>query len=418
MEPRYARYVWLTDARALPPPKPLAAWLAGRTPDPDAVTVGLVDAGAEGVSGGTRGVDALAVVDTGLSPAGLTATVRAGADDLIDLAEPEDCWRRRLARLVDLAAMRREAVRRRTTAAAFRNRARGALPPATERPPVLFVGAAGGDQLQVVDALSGWTVPAYAETAAHACRHLDRGLYTAVVMTDIADAATLEATLTPLVAVEGPSAPTFVVVRPAPADYAAEHAIRLGAHEVLERGLPGDLVQRRLVGAVQAAALRVELREHQAFAGALDPITGRLEHGPFHAHVQELLRLGVHPRAALVAVRLDGLDDLNREAGFAAGDRALAAAGRGLARCVRAHDVVGRVDGAGFAIWVEPITEAALAALAARIEERVRRDTLGDVGPPIRARIGWARPEPGDDAIGLGRRARDAARRSLLRAAG
>jgi diguanylate cyclase (GGDEF)-like protein len=344
--------------------------------------------------------------------------MRTGADDLIDLGEPEARWAQRLARLVDLGAMRREAARRRTTAAAFRNRVPGAPPPATERPPVLFVGAAGGDQLQVVDALSGWTVPAYAETTAHACRHLERGLYTAVVVTDIADYATLDATLTPLVAVEGPSAPSFVVVRPPHADYDATGADRLGAHEVLERGLPVDLIQRRLVRAVQEAALRVELREHQAFAGALDPITGRLEHGAFHAHVQELLRLGVHPHAACIAIRLDGLDALNREAGFAAGDRTLAAVGHALGRCVRAGDVVGRVDGAGFALWIEPIADEALTELARRIEERVRRDTVGDAGPPVRAHIGWARPEPGDDAIALARRARDAARRTLLRAAG
>jgi GGDEF domain-containing protein len=187
---------------------------------------------------------------------------------------------------------------------------------------------------------------------------------------------------------------------------------------VLEPGTPVDLIQRRLVRAVQEAALRLELREHYAFAGAHDAVTGRLEHGAFHAHVEELLRLGAHPRAALVAVRLDGLDAVNREAGFAAGDRVLGAAGHGLGRCVRAGDVVGRVGGAGFAIWVEPVGDDGLTALAARLEERVRRDTVADAGPPVCARIGWARPEPGDDAIALGRRARDAARRTLLRAAG
>jgi GGDEF domain-containing protein len=417
MEPRHARFVWLTDARGLAPPEPLATWLAGREPDPDGVTVGLLDAGSGGVTETSPRLGALAVVDVGLSPAGLAATMRAGADDLIDPSEPAARWRQRLAHLVDLAAMRREAARRRATAAIFRHRVHAAPPPVRERPPVLFVGRAGGDQLQVVDALSGWTVPAYAETVAHACRHLDRGLYTAVVVTDIAGAGALAAALGPLVAIEGPSAPSFVVVRPADAEYGAEHAFRLGAHEVLERDLPGDLIQRRLVRAVQEAALRVELREHRAFAGAIDPITGRLEHGAFHAHVQELLRLGAHPRAALVAVRLDGLDEVNREAGFATGDRALAAAGHGLGRCVRAGDVVGRVDGAGFAVWVEPIAEPGLADFAARVEERLRRDTVADAGPPIRARIGWARPEPGDDAIALSRRARSAARRSLLPAA-
>lgn len=420
METRHARFVWLPDARGLAPPEPLASWLAERTPDPDAVAIGLVDArgGPDSDVVTSERVAACAVVDTGLTAGALAATTRSGADDLIDLGEPERRWRHRLTRLVDLAAMRREAARRRTTAMAFRHRVHGTKPPTIERPPVLFVGAAGGDQLQVVDALSGWTVPAYAETPTHACRHLDRGLYTTVVVSDIAEGAALDATLTPLAAVEGPSAPSFVVVRPSGADYAAELAFRLGAHEVLEPGTPVDLIQRRLVRAVQEAALRLELREHYAFAGAHDPVTGRLEHGAFHAHVEELLRLGAHPRAALVAVRLDGLDAVNREAGFAAGDRVLGAAGHGLGRCVRAGDVVGRVGGAGFAIWVEPVGDDGLTALAARLEERVRRDTVADAGPPVCARIGWARPEPGDDAIALGRRARDAARRTLLRAAG
>ncbi len=420
MEPRHARFAWLTDGRRLPPPSALADWLAARTPDPDAVPIALVDARAGGdprVDGAAR-ADAVAVVASGLDAGGLAATMRYGADDLVDLADDEARWRHRLARLVDLASMRREAGRRRATAAAFRHRAHGTPPPVNERPPVLFVGAAGGDQLRVVDALSGWTVPAYAETAAHARRHLEHGLYTAVVLSDLADAAALEANLAPLVAVEGPSAPTFVVVRSRASTYGAAAAHRLGAHEVLEPNLPIDLVQRRLVRAVQEAALRVELRDQHAFAGALDAVTGRLEHGAFHAHVEALLRAGAHPRAALVAVRLDGLDEINREAGFAAGDRALAAAGRGLARSVRASDVVGRVDGAGFALWVEPTGEDGLVTLAARIEERLCRDTGGDAGPPLRARIGWARPETGDDAIALARRAREAARRTLLRAAG
>ncbi|NBB71123.1 MAG: diguanylate cyclase [Alphaproteobacteria bacterium] len=420
MEPRHARFVWLTDGRRLPPPAALADWLAALAPDPDAVPIALVDAraGDDPRAGAETRFEALAVVAGGLDPGGLAATMRYGADDLIDLADGDARWHHRLARLVDLASMRREAGRRRATAAAFRHRAQGTPPAVNERPPVLFVGAAGGDQLRVVDALSSWTVPAYAETAAHARRHLERGLYTAVVLSDLADAATLEATLAPLVAVEGPSAPTFVVVRTRASTYGAETAHHFGAHEVLEPNLPVDLVQRRLVRAVHEAALRVELRDQHAFAGALDAVTGRLEHGAFHAHVEALLRAGVHPRAALVAVRLDGLDEINREAGFAAGDRALAAAGRGLARCVRASDVVGRVDGAGFALWVEPLGDDGLATLAARVEERVGRDTGGDAGPPLHARIGWARPEAGDDAITLARRARDAARRTLLRAAG
>ena len=417
MQTRHARFVWITDDRDRPPREPLAAWLAQRPSDPQAVAVGLLDATAEVTLQPPAEVDALAVVDTGPTDAGSATATRTGADDVVDLHEPEARWRERLARLVDLAAMRREARRRRATAAVFN--ARGpAVAPASERPPVLFVGPAGGDQLQVVDALSGWTVPAYAETTAHAARHLEQGRYTAVVVTGVADASALEATLVPLARVEGPSAPSFVVVRPARAGFDQELAFRLGAHEVLEPGLAVDLVQRRLTRAVREAALRAALREHDAFAGALDPLTGRLEHGAFHAHVQELLHPDPPSRAALVALRLDGLDQLNRDVGFAAGDRCLAAVGHGLARSVRAGDVVARVDGAGFAVWVETIDDAALTELAARLEARVRRDTAGEMGPAVHVRIGWARPEPGDDALALARRARDAARRTLLRAAG
>lgn len=420
MEPRHARFIWLAGARGLAPPEPLAGWLAGRTVDPDAAPVGLVDAraGLEPGLGATVPSDALAVVDAGAGEAALAAASRLGADDLIDLTEPDGRWRHRLAQLADLAQMRREAGRRRATAVAFSNRPPAPPAPTTERPPVLFVGAAGGDQLLVVDALSGWTVPAYAGTVEHGRRHLENGLYAAVVASDLVDARALEATLAPLVTIEGPSAPSFVVVRPRRAPYGAELAFRLGAHEVLERDLPIDLIQRRLARAVQDAALRIELREHHAFAGAADPVTGRVDHGAFHAHVEQLLRLGAHPTAALVAVSLDGLDEVNRAAGFAAGDRALAAIGHGLARALRAVDCLGRLGGASFGVWIEPIDDAALEELAARLGDRVRRATAGDAGPPVTARVGWARPQPGDDALTLTRRARDEARRTLLRATG
>jgi diguanylate cyclase (GGDEF)-like protein len=420
MEPRHARFLWLAGTRGLAPPAPLAAWLGERGPTPDAAPVTLVDARAadDANLGVGAAAEAVAVVDGEGGAGAIDLTMRLGADDLIDLREPEPCWRRRVAHLVDLAQMRREARRRHATVRAFRNRAAAVAPPATERPPVLFVGAAGGDQLRVVDALSGWTVAAYAETTAHARRHLEGGLYAAVIISDIADAATLEATLGELVTIEGPSAPSFVVVQPRHARFGAEHAFALGAHDVMAAGLAVDLVQRRLARAVQEAALRLELREHDAFAGMHDAVTGRVEHGAFHAHLDTLLRAAPHPDAVLACVSLDGLDGLNRAAGFAAGDRALAAVGHALSRTVRPVDVVGRLGGARFAIWFEPMAEAALADVARRLTESAKRATLGDAGPPLGVRVGFARPETGDDAIALARRAEESARRTLLGAAG
>jgi len=419
MDPRHARFVWLTSRHGAVPPEPLASWLADRSADPDAVVVGLIDTWADDpLPMATERPTATAVVATGVAEAALTQTLRLGADELVDLSEPQERWRRRLAYLGDLAAMRREAVRRRNTASAFRNRVRSAPPPATERPPILFVGAAGGDQLAIVDALVGWTVAAYAQSVNHARRHLETGIYAAVIITDVAAAEALEATLAPLVAVEGPGAPSFVVVSPRDATFSAEYAFAMGAHEVLERALPCDLLQRRRARAVQDAALRLDLREQTAFADARDVVSGRVDHGAFHAHLDGLLRTAPHPSAALVAVVLEGLDEVNREAGYAAGDRAIGAVGHALARGVRAVDLVGRLGGGAFGIWIEPASDADLEALASRLQQRVRVAVTGDAGPALTGRIGWARPEPGADALALGRRAKAHARRTLLRAAG
>lgn len=419
MEPRHARFLWLAGTRGLGPPEPLASWLGERTHDPDAVGVALVDARtSEETPAREIAGEALAVVAEEPNARALELTMRSHADDLIDLTEPAAGWRRRLVHLADLAQMRREARRRRASATAFHNRPHAVAPPAVERPPVLFVGAAGGDQLRVVDALSGWTVAAYAQSTPHACRHLENGLYAAVILSDVHTPAALEAALAPLTAIEGPSAPSFVVVRARDAVFDVDHAFALGAHDVLDADLEVDLVQRRLARAVQDAALRIELREHEPFAGARDRVTGRVGHGAFHTHVEALLRAAPHPGAALVTVTLDGLDAVNREAGFAAGDRALAAAGHGLVRVIRPVDYLGRIGGATFAIWMESMPDAALPDLAARLSARIRRDTLAEAGPPLAPRVGWARPEPGDDATALTRRARDAARHTFLRAAG
>jgi len=85
---------------------------------------------------------------------------------------------------------------------------------------------------------------------------------------------------------------------------------------------------------------------------------------------------------------------------------------------VRAVDLVARIGGASFAVWVEPLPEEALPILALRLQRCVHAATAGEAGPAVSARVGWARPKAGDDAIALTRRARTAARRTLLSATG
>jgi diguanylate cyclase (GGDEF)-like protein len=359
-------------------------------------------------------IDGFAVVATNADGAAIDLASRLGAADLVDYGEAAALWQHRLASLSTFALLKRETRRRREAAVAYFNRPTAAPEPLTVRPPVLFVGRPGPHKLAAVDALTGWSVAAYAETSAHARRHLETGVYAAVMLTDIVSVEDLDRQLVPLAAVEGPGTPSFVVFRQRDAAFTAADAHDRGAAEVLEWSLPRDLMQRRLATAIEAASLRHDLRDDAAFAAAVDPISRRLGHSAFHVYLQDQL-VHASPRAAFLALALDNLDTINREAGFAAGDRALAAAGHALSRGVRAEDATGRLDGASFGVWFADIGDADMAQVARRLQRRVVRAWSGDAGPPLTARIGWARASAGEDALALTRRARAEARRALLR---
>jgi GGDEF domain-containing protein len=228
----------------------------------------------------------------------------------------------------------------------------------------------------------------------------------------------LERALVPLIAAAASGVPAFVVMRSLGAAFTSEDAFALGADEVMEATLPRDLVRYRLRRSLREAELRRRLRADATFAAATDPVSGRLGHGAFHAIIADALRATPFPaRGALVAITLDGLDAVNRDVGFAAGDRAIAAAGVASAREVRAEDCVGRLGGATLGIWLGDISDADVISLGERVQAATRRAWLEGDGPPLDARIGWARPSVGDDALTLSRRARAEARRTLLRMA-
>ncbi len=415
MQPRHIHAVWYPARPDGPPPPALAEWLAGCTDDPDAPTLALIDGRADPAdlpAVGSR-IDGFAVVAASGDEAASDLASRLGAADLVDLGEAPELWQHRLAELTGLAHLRCETRRRHDVAVAYFNRHAPAPEPLAVRPPVLFLGLPGPHKLAAVDALTGWSVAAYAETSAHARRHLETGVYAAVILTDLVTVDDLDRQLVPLAAVEGPGAPSFIVFRQRDALFAAAEAYRRGAAEVLDWSLPRDLMQRRLATAIEAASLRRVLRDNTAFTGAIDPISGRLGHSALHVYLQSQLDHAA-PHAAFMALALDNLDAINREAGFAAGDRALAAAGHALSRGVRAEDAIGRLDGASFGVWFADIADANLASMGRRLQERIARASRGDAGPALAARVGWARPLRGEDALALTRRARAEARRALL----
>jgi GGDEF domain-containing protein len=426
MVPRRARFLWYPGPQARPAPPALAAWLEANHDDAGAASVALIaDRSTSWADAPVpRRDERLAAAIVAQHVEGGTATLASsvGADDVIGLDEGPAMIEARLRRLADTAVLRAEAKRRQRIARSFE-------PPAPvqrrsgdrrqpERPAVLFVGSAGGDQLKAVDALSGWSMAAYAETIEQAVRHWQMAEYRAVVVTGLAKRAELVALLSRFGEALAPGWPSLVVMRPPHADYDPCDAIALGADDVVAISDPQDLIHQRLARAVEDADLRTSLRRHRGFERAIDAVSGELGYSAFHAYVADRLATDTAPHSALLAVELDGLDRLNLERGFVAGDAALRSVAARLRSRVRAEDVLARIGGAAFGLWIDHIRGEDLPTVALRLQEVVARAAAGDGLAGLTARIGWALPHllAGRNALMLSHEARAQARRHGLRA--
>ena len=129
---------------------------------------------------------------------------------------------------------------------------------------------------------------------------------------------------------------------------------------------------------------RVAEEERRLFARATtDPLTGLLNRAAFEDRARsELVRAGRTGRSiALAMLDLDHFKSFNDRYGHPAGDAALAAVARAIARAVRGIDAAGRYGGEEFIVLlVEADVDAALPAL-----ERIRA-AVAALGPPRVAR--------------------------------
>ncbi|HEX7614165.1 MAG TPA: GGDEF domain-containing protein [Thermoanaerobaculia bacterium] len=141
------------------------------------------------------------------------------------------------------------------------------------------------------------------------------------------------------------------------------------------------------VGFVVFTALllpRVAEQERRLFTRATtDPLTGLLNRAAFEERAQaEIARAGRTGRSlALAMLDLDHFKTFNDRHGHPAGDAALTAVARSIARTVRGIDAAGRYGGEEFIVlFVEADAEAALPAL-----DRIR-SAVAALGPPRIAR--------------------------------
>ncbi len=136
---------------------------------------------------------------------------------------------------------------------------------------------------------------------------------------------------------------------------------------------------------------------------AHDPLTGLANFAFFAAYLDALLACGGHG-LPLLGIHLGRLDEVNRDAGFAAGNLLLRRAGRVLRQGCRSEDFIARISGGSFACLPSAATEEGAEAMQRRLLRLfTSEEQLGKPQPPVIARYELRRS---DDVLGAIRRLR------------
>ncbi|MCB0916965.1 MAG: EAL domain-containing protein [Actinobacteria bacterium] len=110
---------------------------------------------------------------------------------------------------------------------------------------------------------------------------------------------------------------------------------------------------------------------------AIDPLTGLPNRAGFETSVRGIID-GQHvqgPQVGMMFIDLDGFKEVNDTWGHRAGDEVLRIVARRISHALRASDLLARVGGDEFAVWVDGITgRGEIEAVAARITATLDRD--------------------------------------------
>jgi diguanylate cyclase (GGDEF)-like protein len=177
----------------------------------------------------------------------------------------------------------------------------------------------------------------------------------------------------------------------------------------------GSRIERRVVAMVErfaayaALALRnARLMEEVRHLAVTDPLTGLANRRSFEEALDRELERAARndEQVTLVMLDLDGFKALNDEHGHQAGDEALRAVGRALAKHARAFDTPARYGGEEFAVILPSCTSRQ----ALVVGERLRRSVSAiDVAVRLTASAGAATfPQHAGDAESLIRAADEA----------
>jgi diguanylate cyclase (GGDEF)-like protein len=133
-----------------------------------------------------------------------------------------------------------------------------------------------------------------------------------------------------------------------------------------------------------------------------DPLTGTLNRLALDEMATGLFQRAAPPVGAVLMIDVDHFKTINDRFGHAGGDRMLAALARGIGRCLREGDVLGRVGGEEFLVLLPGIGIDDALALAERLRMAVARLQVVLEGEPQSATvsIGAAARETSDTEPG------------------
>lgn len=156
---------------------------------------------------------------------------------------------------------------------------------------------------------------------------------------------------------------------------------------------------------ISRSARLAELAAELDRANRVDDLTGLLNRKTFLAEARRLLARGDGHGATgtMLFIDADHFKALNDTFGHAMGDAVLREIGAVLGSCVRDSDLVGRLGGEEFALFIEGADRDRAARICERIQERVKRISgLLDLGTrSVTVSIGAAMQRPGQDIDSL-----------------
>jgi diguanylate cyclase (GGDEF)-like protein len=157
-----------------------------------------------------------------------------------------------------------------------------------------------------------------------------------------------------------------------------------------ERGaVVGENGTRRLCGTLRNITQRKRAESQLEYLARYDELTGHFNRSRLKEALDHALSYAqrYHTPGAYMVVGIDRLAAVNEAFGHAAADAVIVGVGQRLDRCLRASDVIGRLDGDRFGVVLAPCPEGDMHSAAERILRAVSQSAIDTPNGPIHVTV-------------------------------